>query len=886
MGNAQVTRDFREFGGIDVKANHITRDPRFCINAVNAFKTQSEDLTLRNGIKPIAWGGKNYDTWGVGGGPRYPSSLLISLLRQNNAAGPGVIAYEEQLLLLGETVFVLSECTLTITYAGAAPNTASFSFLPVYSGGAYYYELIIKENTTVKLQKNCGSLIDELGSFYDVATLVVDINAIAGGLFAATFSSPSIASTRMAAAHIPITPLTTITGIGVATTLVEETLWEFERAKEGIDTYSGELIENALGQMMNWASYEFPGIVSATVLQNRLLVASSNDARFAKYDGVSFFRAGLPCSQTLSGIIVAGPGITGDYTWSVTWEQIDSNNNTVEGDQSNDVDLTGLVNQKGRITFPAPGANYLRNHAYANNGGTETGSTLHVDDGAGGDHSLQSGQKVFFRDNAGTLQLANILDRTSTTIIIDGTYTIANNEPISAGLKLNLWRNQAGGITKYLVRTFAYHPGLPASTYDDATPDGSLGAEYVPPYEDLGHGELGAYSTLTGPNYPSFLTVFKNLLIAVTPHGTVHFSDPEGAEYFVGGGSSFTISSRTSDWVTGAAATREALFVFKPTEIHIIRGDLTNGAYTQERISGIGSDSHHSLQEVNGTIWFWSSRFGLNAINTSSLAQKLSHRITPILNAEDYDIDGGVLKKYVRSLYWPEENRYYLYLPVATTDGGTIVVDHENSITLVADTEDVDLLDYEVDLAGAVRETYPKLRWWKFSNINMFGGLAVWRGKLVWAQYRNEPTAGVQVLQLVQELDDQELTDYSDFAQPISFEYEHGWIYCDQPGTLKKWIRAELYSFRASLPVKAEFDVTVTLDIAYKDGSAYAQETITFDYDAATSVDEISKIFEFKPFVGKAIKLKFTGTYWCAAPVISGWSVEVVPDYGTHNRKA
>ena len=148
MATYKITRDFKEFCGIDAKSNHVVRDQRYAVDAVNVLPSEKNDLTLRQGSKAFCFCG---DASPIGPGFSFNStSNLLTMVRRNNITD----LLEDLLISLDVTVQVVNLQTFVVTYSGA--GTASCAIQPELVGPFYSYWLTIKENGAVVFHKNIG----------------------------------------------------------------------------------------------------------------------------------------------------------------------------------------------------------------------------------------------------------------------------------------------------------------------------------------------------------------------------------------------------------------------------------------------------------------------------------------------------------------------------------------------------------------------------------------------------------------------------------------------------------------------------------------------------------------------------------------------------------
>lgn len=866
-----LIRDFNDFNGLDYRRNNITRKETFARESNNAHLSPRGDLIMRPGRKPFAWVPTSYQNQnGVSRG--------VWIWKNN------VLEAETLLYSLYTSLYRLKHNNVTIGYVGIGNGT--FKLIPVLTAGVYSYRCICTANGVEVLNVDLGNLLTpNLAAFYTLATLVAAINGLAD--FTCTYGGGTEVNT-IAAAHLPLTALLTIAAGAIVT--VEASYLEIVPTS----VIGGGA---SFSQNLEWddqpPTQRYPaGLDCNTHFEWGLI------GRLLKYDGACFYQAALPYADLgatyFRGAPVAGGVLVGDYYWSMAYQMEDANRNIIEGNTSDDVNIVlGGANQQADITMPAVDAcranltfeGWMKNYAYVN--GAQVGvNVITVDNGAGGDHYIQVGQRAIFYNSVGALQNRTVTARTGTTITIDGAVvTVANNEFISSGMTINLYRNKVGGIRKYLVRQFT--EAAVGITYRDNIPDANLGYEYVPPFEVLGHGpDVGLYTDSTKYVWDGvcFGVRFKGITVWVSPTGRVQFSDPDGPEYFVTGGSSFTLLSKSTSPVRGIGANDEAIFIFKEDEIVIVRGELTTGRWTQEAVGGIGCDSHETIVTIHGYVWFWSRAYGLCRIRSNIWPEQCSYRIDTYIQSLDFNNDGAMFPNFARGHYDEKLQRYFLQIPaLSKVDMGfgsfEAQPNYANSKLYLCDVSDADFQEADVDSSGQTQEVLPKTRWWRLTGMNMLGGATRYRGKFVFPQTMETNIAGYHVSQLCEELQNGNVYDYTDQAQPITFEYEHGWIYLDEPSTLKKWLRSELYSFRNGLANQTAFTILASLEIRYKDGQTWSSQTLDFAYDPASSVDVIEQIFEFMPIDTKAVKLKLSGTYFCQCPLISGWMTEAVPPF-------
>lgn len=836
MPNDNVIKEtYTEFGGLDYRSNSVTRKARFAKETNNALYLKNNSFSCRPGQKGKA------PSKGGGGTKEFTYRTTSG----------GV---QTKLLTIDSNLHQLDVGAVSITYSGASTNV-EFAIKPTLTGTTYSFYATLSEDDVVVYSKDLGTGINEVTPV-SITTLVAEIDALANyacSITAGTGSGP--------AAFIG----NQIVALSASPTSVAFDYWvqvycpttnpfsTFFTAITGADAEIADMFNHA----------------------NRFFIATGHNELY-KYDSNSVYRAGMPSATTLSAAAVAGPGLTGDYEWFITYEQEDVLGKITEGDESNSATLT-LAAQKGRVTIPTiqTSTGFLTSYAQVN--GAQVGVTTITVDGG---HTLQIGQNAFFLDNTGAEITRQITARTNTTISISGgAVTVADNEAISANLKINLWRNKAGSLEVfYLVKTFANNSSVASFTYDDAIADASLAVEYEFPAE--GHG--------LPPANLKYFTSYNGLLIGANAGEDVSYSDFDGPEYF---NSSFSIKSKSNNPVKGIGANKDALIIFKEDEGHVLVGDLVNSRYRIQTLSDeIGCSSHHSIIDVSGTLWFYSKKHGPRRVVSTGLPDDVSYRILPAITNPPTSDEETIVHERVIALDFKDDQMVLFFCPTETNLGGTIYP-NSTSFVLAADYRSQMEEDVEYDEQGRATARVPKVRWWRWTNINLGGGGTTYNGEVVFTEKRYSDTKAAMEYSLCSFLDTLQEYDYSDHAQPIDFEYDAGWETLGKPDLKKKFNQVAILSFPDGF--STSFSLNVEAQIDFIDGAVHSQKLLSFGQDTSGAGygypawgnfawgDAVTsrKIFPLKLNKSHAIKLRFSKQVWLEKPVISGWSYEANPAF-------
>lgn len=832
-----ITKHFALTGGVDARSHDAARTDKFAKDALNVEVATNDTIVDRPGTRVIA-------NSAGGGGLKRVSFLAEDLTRT------------EDLLTIDDELWRLTSGSITITYSGAETDVYA-TLQPELDGSDYVFMFRLVAGSTTALEQSLGTGVNE-ASPYLISDLVTDIDALAD------FACVGTGDTSIPAGCLP--NVADSIGAGL---VISFNSWE--------QVYCPTSTPFADFQ----ATLDTDNFIQASILEhaNRVLIATGHTELF-KYDAVSCYRAGMPAATTYAAVIAAGGALVQPETYDcfITYEQVDAQGNVVEGDASNVVSVTSsLGNQQITHTIPCiqPSSGFLTSCAMANNGGTETGTTLTVDNGAGGDHTLQVGQTAFFRDNGGTLHEREITARTSTSITIAGAaVTIANNEPISANLRINLWRNRSGGNLPYLVRTFANNSLAASISYTDNVADGSLLEDYVAPIE--GHA--------LPPANLKYLAVFQNLVIGLRGNEIVDYSDLDGPEYW---NLNYEILSKTNDPTTGVGATKEMLCVFKDTEIHALQGDLGSSNYRQEVLAdAIGCAAHASIALMDDALWFYSATHGVQRIIGSGRPEDMSFRVFPIFTQEPVIESDAFVHKRAVALAVPRLQQIWFFLPVESSFLPT-----SSSRVFMADTRSQFDYDRDYDEDGRLVAQFPKISWFPWSGINLAGGATIYDNEPVWIPHNYGDVVLATEYHLMTRHKGTESGHFADQAQPYSSLYDLGYIDLNQPLVLKKWLRARFFSFH---PRSAQgFTITAKTSTEYQDDLTQSEKSIVFGEDSSASgfgngpfglvpfggAGNSVKDFMFKPVMARTFRMYWERTVWLSQQAVSGVGIELVPAF-------
>jgi hypothetical protein len=334
----------------------------------------------------------------------------------------------------------------------------------------------------------------------------------------------------------------------------------------------------------------------------------------------------------------------------------------------------------------------------------------------------------------------------------------------------------------YLVQTASHGDTIP---WKDT--GATEGIEYIPPIK-----------TITVPPKCRYIDSWRGQLIMagdLTSVDTVYYSDITNGESFPSD-NSFIVDNK----VTGMRALDTVLYVFEENAIRGVTGDLGVDNFQVDPVSreGIGATSHHSIQEVRGSLFFLSDR----GVYTIQPGQPRPEFIGEPVSPEFSKNTAFTFKQSV-GYTWQENDKYILFMPVVAS--GASYSDN--------DRERVYVYDY---YRGA---------WLKWSNYNFMGGISDYNGDIYFSRRINGERQCCRVSQLGADV------DYADHNSAISFSYKTHWETLGEPSQWKKFLRLKIHSyditiddfesdiFDITLSQEVDWDASITTQVAVMDFS-------------------------------------------------------------------
>lgn len=818
-GKNNLIQSFFNDKGLDLRSSDLVRPSEFASDMLNEDYRKTGAINKRKGYQA-----KVNDVGGNGLGVYANVNLTTG-------------AITEELVTVDDNLHRISNQTFTVTYTGSNVARMSMSLDPSTST----FKFVLTDNEVEVLNFDLGVGINE-ASPKTLSQLKTAVDAVTN------FSSTISGSSSAVAAFIKITRDATVDSSGVAIKYIQ------------FDQINSPLASPLANYHAQRNTDEFQN-ASFVNLTNVLFVSTGHDELY-KYDGQTFYRAGMPKGTKPTTVDGGAGAITNSSTTHIiTHIQIDNKGNVIEGIESEastglnitsrqvDVTVTNIENTTGFNTNCAIVA-----------GAQTTVNTITVDDGSGGNHTMKAGDTAYFFDSVtGDYVTRNVDSVTTSTITVAGAaVTVADNAVISNNLRIAIYRNQAAGTTHSLVAEIPNNSFTTTQVYTDNVADANLGADYVQPIKPHGLPPKGKYAT-----------AFRNLLIingVLTDVNNNFYSDIDGPEFFPAGDNQFLTETTRGDKNTGLAVNNNALFIFKDQSIHALTGDIATDQIRIDEVAGgdVGCVSHHTVTEIRGKLVFLGEKgvFGLALGDNES--EEISFRVQPVFETTNSDFN---LTKAV-GINWFEKDKYIIFLPAELTSAGSeLYTDLTKSRMLVYD--------------------YARKSWLEWNNIDFQGGAVIFNSGLYFSERRLGTVSGNVESNLYQIQDTGDTYDYADHEKAISFTHKTHWESLGMPDVFKKYLRLKLHSLDASINdfESDTFVVDVETQINYNDSES---SSFSLDYGSSTtgwgeflwgvdfwgSVRAIELKSKLKSTRARTIRIIFSNSVIHENILISGWTIE------------
>lgn len=768
----QLTKRFYNHKGLDLKSSDLIRPSEYASSMLNAEYSDGGSIKKRVGYQGHAASAGNSGMW--------------TYQRVDPDTGVGA----PEVLCVDENLFGLVDALFSVTYTGADPTCEISIFLDTTTN-LYRAQILEGENTV--LDFSLGKGFDETTPI-TLADLKTEIDAIPN--FAATITGP----TTVPAAFIETVRIFDLTS-GPYTGIAD--YWQ--------QIYS-PLADPFVGHFLTRNDDDFENVSSVQI--NNVIYFSNGIEDVYKYDGQTFYRAGVPTPASFSVGLSAGAVTGSNYIHRIQYFQIDAVGNFIEGNLTNST-AQNASSQQFDLTIPNILANTGFNTNCAIKAGAQTGvTTLNVDDGSGGVHTLQVGDTAYFFDGVSADYVTRtVTARTTTTITISGAaVNVSDNAVISNNLRILIWRSKTSAVTPttfYLVGEIPNNSFTATQAFTDNIVDASLGELLFNPATDRSPPPKGKYiSQWNG-----------QLCLAGSFESptSFYFSDIDGPEYFPNNTNQLFIEPGNGDVITGIAPNNEVFTIHGETSFTVIAGDISTGQIRVETIArDVGCVAHATIQDIDGVLC-WLSAQGPRMSSGGSIPTPMGPAIDPSESNQasridpDFNNEGRTeaekyrLKRAV-GFNFSSTDKYLLFVPAESVESGER---YSNSNSRV----------YAYD---RVRDA-----WLKWSNLDFSSGICVYFDELYFIERRYSTfTSSVEhIMYRRHNLSD--AFDYADNVGPVTFDYSPQWESLGEPSVLKDCIAIRLFSIE-SVP-NNQFDLTIEQENNYQ-----------VDSNVATFVLEVS----------------------------------------------
>lgn len=775
----QFAKRYQNFFGFDLRSNDLEFPEQRATDVDNIQFTPTGTIEKRTGFQPHAEPGAKF-----------------GIFTYNRVDSNGV--EQQEVLGASNTIQKLVESVITITYSGANPVAQIEIFFDVATA---QYRCRIDEGTSTVLNLGLGLGRDEV-SPVTVGALETAIDGIAGGNFSATVSG----SSSTPAAFLKAVPLASLIGQTVTTNAAYWT---------GLNTSAQTGKSGPLdGSETNKNEMNFENVTSVQ-LQNCIYFSNGYDP-ILKYDGQNLYRAGLPPASdgstgTFSTTVTGTAGTTEVYVWRSQFIQVDANGNFTEGNTFDSPEYAyvdpGTNPATVTVSNIQAGSGFNTNCAIVAGAQTLV-TTITVDNGSGGQHTMKAGDTAYFYDAVSASYVERqVTGVNATSVSIAGAaVTVSDNAVISNNLRIKILRNKNTTVSPTLWFELVEIPNnsfAATQTYTDNTADSSLFLQFLELATDRSPPVAGKY-----------ISAYQTLMVTagnISNPNQVSFSDVENPEYFPLVRNQFTVTNLQGDIISGLHPSNDLFLVFQTRAIHAVTGDIPNQSFRVDVITqDIGCASHASIQDVRGKICFLSlngPRVMTGATIPRGLGEakdsELNSRIDPLFNSFGLTDEQTLRPKRAIGLNDRKREKYIVFIPAESELSGQRF-SNENSVTIVYD--------------------YTRDAWVKWSKIDATGGMTLSEEdqEILFIERRDaDPSgAGVDVQAYLYRFQNSgTYLDYQDHDKPIECFYKSPWEFLGETGVLKNFQRIKVFSSESLdneflLGIETEKDFTADAPIS------------------------------------------------------------------------
>jgi len=829
----QFIKRYNNFYGYDLKSSDLTFPEQYAQSCINFEINPVGSLVKRKGTAPHA---RN-------------SGALGTFVYNRIVPSTGVEAPE--LLSISDRLLKCRKTQIVVTYTG---GSAAATISLYYDQASAQYRCQLFAGTTVVLDQALGLGINEALP-YTCQSLRNAIDALPD--FSATITgdgtTPAAFCENVVDESITSSAFT-----------LEACYWQ---AVQGVLSTQ---FSNAYA-VRNNVDFE---PASAVQLYNVMYFATGKD-RIQKYDGQRIYNAGVPTPTGVSSSLVGGGVVTGtNYVHRVQFYQKDKAGNEVYGNLANTTKIATASAQNFNVTFETISSSSGYNTACAIVNGAQGSptpvTTITVDNGSGGSHTMVAGDTAYFYDGVSAAYVEReITAVTPTSITIAGAaVNVADNAVISANLRVIIYRNRSvsGDPTLwYIVEEIPHNAFAGATqTYLDDTLDAALVTELIEPLTDRSPPPIGRY-----------LTAFQNLLIIGSLENdpnVVAWSDIESPEYFPTPDNQQIVQNLEGDRVTAVAPSNDVLIVFQRGAIHAISGDLAELNFRIDQVTNdVGCIAHQSVRDIRGAIYFLSP-LGPRQMTSANLPQSLGafgenrlvSRIDPLFVQPATASDSEIFRlSRAWALHDRSAQKYLLFLPKETVSGGVRYCNSQST-----------MLVYD----------YGRDAWLEWQGINAGAGVVFYENNVLYSE-RALATGGAQRNTLYRRQTTDTGFDYNDHNQAITVFYRSPWDYMGDASQLKNYLTVRIFTTDL---VTSRFTLDCETELNFAKNAPVSQFSVSVGSDGYGNTpygsfygdpQDTSVKHKISNGRAKGLAMVFRNSEQQRDLVITGYEIEVVTPY-------
>ena len=441
--------------------------------------------------------------------------------------------------------------------------------------------------------------------------------------------------------------------------------------------------------------------------------------------------------------------------------------------------------------------------------------------------------------------LRNIDSVTSTTITIDGDpVTVSDNDVISAGLRINIWRTEADGNAniKFLVDTIPNNSFAESVTYEDELLDADLGAAWVEPEFDHDLPQKGKY-----------ITAWNKVLFvggATDEESTIYYSIPgeTSPEYMPIATNSLLINSPFGDGIRGLSPVGNSLAIFKDRSLFELGGDIFYGNIRVDQVlkRSFNFASHGSLVDVDTTVFF-TDKTGIYSISIQSGLKEESSIIKPFFTRDQNFSDGEYQFRKARSFHFRADEQTWFFIPVIATNETT-------ELTYATTESRAYVYDWFHD------------SWYKWDNIDFTGGIVELNGDIFFTEWCVDSNG--DRTHYLNRINKEETKSYKyiNHDTAISANWKTNWYDLDKPSSFKKFTKLRAHT-ETDINSSTNETISITTELDYVENTTDSSFSLTPD---GTTI----KKQRLKPTKARSLRLIFANAISNQNMLISGWELD------------